>query len=146
MQDNITQMAREVLNLAAAMVKPGVTGEEIDEVVHNACIERNAYPSPLNYYNFPKSCCVSVNEVICHGIPDSRKLEEGDVVNIDVTLYYDGVHGDVNETYFVGQVDEESQHLVNTTRECLDKAIEMVKPGTMYRQVGEVISRHATKK
>ncbi|MQL98755.1 hypothetical protein Taro_031468 [Colocasia esculenta] len=81
------------------------------------------YPSPLNYHFFPKSCCTSVNEVICHGIPDARKLEEGDIVNVDVSVYCKGVHGDLNETYFVGKVDEASQQLVRCTYECLEKAI-----------------------
>ena len=86
------------------MVKPGVTTEQIDEVVHNFIIAAGGYPSPLNYYNFPRSCCTSVNEIICHGIPDTRPLEEGDIVNLDVTAYYEGFHGDLNETYCVGKV------------------------------------------
>ncbi|KDO85764.1 hypothetical protein CISIN_1g0158381mg, partial [Citrus sinensis] len=102
------------------------------------------YPSPLNYHFFPKSCCTSVNEVICHGIPDSRKLEDGDIVNIDVTVYYKGVHGDLNETYFVGNADEASRQLVQCTYECLEKAISIVKPGVRFREIGEVINRHAT--
>ncbi|SJL00254.1 related to Methionine aminopeptidase 1 [Armillaria ostoyae] len=89
-QDKMRTLAREVLDIAASHVKPGVTTDELDEIVHNACTERNAYPSPLNYRNFPKSVCTSINEVICHGIPDRRKLKNGDIINIDVTLYYDG--------------------------------------------------------
>lgn len=86
----VCRLGREVLDLAGSMVKVGITTEEIDEAVHQACMERNAYPSPLNYNYFPKSCCTSVNEVICHGIPDMRPLENGDIVNIDITLYYGG--------------------------------------------------------
>ncbi|KAF1876557.1 hypothetical protein Lal_00021271 [Lupinus albus] len=86
----------------------------------------------------------SVNEVICHGIPDARKLEDGDIVNVDVTVYYKGVHGDLNETYFVGNVDEESRQLVKCTYECLEKAISIVKPGVRFREIGEVINRHAS--
>ncbi|RVX01062.1 Methionine aminopeptidase 1A [Vitis vinifera] len=95
---------------------------------------------------FPKSLAArrSVNEVICHGIPDARKLEDGDIVNVDVTVYYKGVHGDLNETYFVGEVDEASRRLVQCTYECLEKAISIVKPGVRFREIGEVINRHAT--
>nr|GMD59350.1 methionine aminopeptidase 1A [Ipomoea batatas] len=138
------RIAREVLDAAARMIQPGVTTDEIDAVVHEATIAAGAYPSPLNYYFFPKSCCTSVNEVICHGIPDARKLEDGDIVNVDVTVYYKGVHGDLNETFFVGNVDEDSRRLVQCTYECLDKAISIVKPGTRFREIGEVINRHAS--
>ena len=110
------RLGREVLDAAARAIRPGVTCEEIDRVVHEACIERNCYPSPLNYYTFPKSVCTSVNEVICHGIPDYRELVEGDIVNIDVTVYHDGVHGDLNETYYVGEVDDKSKHLIKVAK------------------------------
>ncbi|XP_047174455.1 methionine aminopeptidase 1A-like [Vigna umbellata] len=116
-------IAREVLDEAARIIQPGVTTDEIDKVVHEATIAAGGYPSPLNYNFFPKSCCTSVNEVICHGIPDARKLEDGDIVNVDVSVYYKGVHADLNETYFVGNVDEESCQLVKCTYECLEKAI-----------------------
>ncbi|CAI9292278.1 unnamed protein product [Lactuca saligna] len=139
-----SRIAREVLDAAARVVRPGVTTDEIDAVVHEATIAAGAYPSPLNYHFFPKSCCTSVNEVICHGIPDGRKLEDGDIVNIDVTVYYKGVHGDLNETYFVGNVDEASLQLVKCTYECLEKAIAIVKPGVRFREIGEIINRHAT--
>ncbi|KAF5365753.1 hypothetical protein D9758_003305 [Tetrapyrgos nigripes] len=133
------RLTREVLDIAASHVRPGITTDELDEIVHNATIERNGYPSPLNYRNFPKSVCTSVNEVICHGIPDQRKLQEGDIVNIDVSLYYDGYHGDVNATYAVGQIDEESQKLIRTTRECLDESIKLCKPGALFRDIGKTI-------
>lgn len=138
----VCRLAREVLDIAANAAKPGVTTDEIDRIVHEACIERDSYPSPLNYRGFPKSCCTSVNEVICHGIPDQRPLEDGDILNIDITLYHGGVHGDLNETYFIGNVDEASKKLVNTTRESLEKAIEIVKPGALYREIGNVIQKH----
>ncbi|KAF7112451.1 hypothetical protein RHSIM_RhsimUnG0228100 [Rhododendron simsii] len=138
------QIAREVLDAAARVVRPGVTTDEIDDVVHEATIAAGGYPSPLNYYFFPKSCCTSINEVICHGIPDARKLEDGDIVNVDVTVYYKGVHGDLNETFFVGNVDEASRQLVQCTYECLEKAIAIVKPGVRFREIGEVINRHAS--
>ncbi|KAK1304980.1 Methionine aminopeptidase 1A [Acorus calamus] len=142
------RIAREVLDAAARVIRPGITTDEIDEVVHQATIAAGkfswGYPSPLNYHFFPKSCCTSVNEVICHGIPDARKLEDGDIVNVDITVYYKGVHGDLNETFFVGKVDEESQQLVKCTYECLEKSIAIVKPGVRFREVGEVINRHAS--
>jgi len=97
------RIGREVLDLAAKAVRVGVTTDEIDRVVHDATIAHNAYPSPLNYNFFPKSCCTSVNEIICHGIPDMRPLADGDIVNIDISVYYKGFHGDLNETYFVGK-------------------------------------------
>eukprot|EP00270_Netrium_digitus_P005624 TRINITY_DN1751_c0_g2_i2.p1 TRINITY_DN1751_c0_g2~~TRINITY_DN1751_c0_g2_i2.p1 ORF type:complete len:455 (+),score=91.44 TRINITY_DN1751_c0_g2_i2:403-1767(+) len=137
-------IARQVLDIAAQMIKPGVTTDEIDRVVHEATTAAGGYPSPLNYYYFPKSCCTSVNEVVCHGIPDARPLQDGDIVNVDVSVYRDGCHGDLNETYVVGEADEASKHLVKTTLECLEQAIAIVKPGVRYREVGEVISRRAS--
>lgn len=134
---------REVLDLAARAVRPGVTTDEIDRIVHEACIERQCYPSPLNYFNFPKSVCTSVNEVICHGIPDFRELCDGDIVNIDVSVYKEGVHGDLNETYYVGRVDADGRRVVETAKLCLDKALELVKPGTLYREVGTAIEKAA---
>lgn len=137
-----SKLAREVLDAAAAAVKVGVTTDELDRIVHEACIDRNCYPSPLNYYRFPKSCCTSVNEVICHGIPDTRPLEDGDLLNIDITVYHGGFHGDLNETFFVGNVDEAGKKLVKVTHECLMKAIEIVKPGERYREIGNVIQKY----
>ncbi|KAJ2684484.1 Methionine aminopeptidase 1 [Coemansia spiralis] len=139
----VCRLGREILDIAARALRVGVTTDEIDRIVHEATIERKAYPSPLNYYEFPKSVCTSVNEVICHGIPDQRKLQDGDIVNIDISLYRDGFHADLNKTYFVGNVDAKSKKLVKTTRECLQKAIEMVKPGVRYRDLGSAIESHA---
>ncbi|CAI2174389.1 11750_t:CDS:2 [Funneliformis geosporum] len=139
----VCKLAREVLDIGAATIKPGVTTDEIDRVIHDAIIERDSYPSPLNYYEFPKSVCTSVNEVICHGIPDQRELLEGDIINLDVTLYHNGFHGDLNETYPVGNIDDESKKLIRTAKECLDKAVECVKPGFLYRNLGTVIEKHA---
>ncbi|KAG5353939.1 hypothetical protein C0989_011427 [Termitomyces sp. Mn162] len=133
------RLAREVLDLAASHVRPGITTDELDEIVHNATIERNAYPSPLNYRNFPKSVCTSVNEVICHGIPDQRKLRDGDIVNIDVSLYFEGYHADLNATYPVGEIDEDSKKLIRTARSCLDESIKICKPGALFRDIGKVM-------
>uniref|UniRef100_UPI00359015D8 methionine aminopeptidase 1 isoform X1 n=1 Tax=Myxine glutinosa TaxID=7769 RepID=UPI00359015D8 len=136
------RLGREVLDIAARMIRPGVTTDAIDNVVHEACVERNCYPSPLNYYSFPKSCCTSVNEVICHGIPDQRPLLDGDIINVDITVYHGGFHGDLNETFFVGTVNEASKKLVRVAYESLMLAIAEVKPGTRYRDVGNVIQKH----
>lgn len=103
-------------------------------------MSENAYPSPLNYYNFPRSCCTSVNEIICHGIPDLRPLQEGDIINLDISVYKDGYHGDLNETFYVGKVAESSKLLVKATYDSLQKAIEYCKPNAMYREIGNIIS------
>ncbi|KAJ3038212.1 Methionine aminopeptidase 1 [Rhizophlyctis rosea] len=137
------RLAREVIEEGAKLIKPGTTLDEIDRVVHDATVERNSYPSPLNYHTFPKSCCTSVNEVICHGIPDQYELQDGDICNLDVSLFHNGFHSDLNETYLVGNVDEKGRKLVDVTRECLWKAIDMVKPGVLYRDLGAVIQQHA---
>ncbi|CAH1965751.1 unnamed protein product [Acanthoscelides obtectus] len=137
------KLGREVLDEAARVCDVGVTTDEIDRVVHEACIDRECYPSPLNYYCFPASCCTSVNEVICHGIPDTRPLEDGDLCNVDITVYHRGFHGDLNETFLVGNVSEKHKKLVKVTHECLMKAIELVKPGEKYREIGNVIQKHA---
>ncbi|KAK9470079.1 peptidase M24, structural domain-containing protein [Dipodascopsis tothii] len=137
---------RLVLDAGAAAVRPGITTDEIDAIVHAAAVELECYPSPLNYYNFPKSLCTSVNEVICHGIPDKRPLADGDIVNLDVSVYYRGFHADLNETYYVGETrDADSVRLVETTREALDAAIATVKPGMLFRDIGNVIEPYAAK-
>jgi methionyl aminopeptidase len=123
------RIGREVLDAGGRAVKAGVTCDEIDRVVHEATVEREAYPSPLNYHQFPKSVCTSVNEVICHGIPDMRQLEDGDIVNVDVSVYYNGYHGDLNETFMVGAVDSKSAALVECAYRSLAAAIAIVKPG-----------------
>lgn len=124
---------REVLDLASRMLRPGVTGDEIDRVVYVACRDRG----------FPKSICVSVNEVICHGIPDSRPLEDGDIVNLDVSVCLEGFHADLNETYFVGTCDEESHKLVRSSYNALKAATALIRPGTLYRQLGAAIEKEA---
>lgn len=139
----VCQLCREVLDIACAAVQPGVTTDEIDRIVHEATIARNMYPSPLNYYNFPKSVCTSINEIICHGIPDARPLEEGDIVNIDVSGYFEGYHGDLNEMVFVGKPDADSLRLVHCTYECLMAAIATVKPGALYKHCGDAIEERA---
>jgi len=127
----------------AAAIAPGVTTDEIDAVVHQAYIDRGGYPSTLNYRGYPKSLCTSVNEVICHGIPDDRPLRDGDIVNLDVTIWLDGVHGDTNATYCVGNVDDASKRLIEVTRQCLDRGIAAVAPGRPFSDIGRAIETHA---
>ncbi|SCV69522.1 BQ2448_2542 [Microbotryum intermedium] len=142
----VCRLGREVLDIAASKIAPGVTTLDIDAVVHEECMKRNAYPSPLGYHRFPRSVCTSVNEVICHGIPDARPLEDGDIVNLDVTLYYNGFHGDLNGTYPVGtKVSDEKLRLMKTARKCLDEAIRLVKPGVQYKDLGNTIEAIAKK-
>ena len=133
------KLAGEVLAMAGKMVVPGITTEEIDVAVHEAFVAAGAYPSTINYHGYPKACCTSVNEVICHGIPDSRKLQDGDICNIDVTGWLNGVHGDTNATFFVGDVDPESQQLVRVTEEAMWRGIEAVKPGSPLSDIGRAI-------
>jgi methionyl aminopeptidase len=135
--------AGEILATVGAAVAPGVTTDELDALCHEECIKRGGYPSPLNYGAFPKSLCTSVNEVICHGIPDDRALVDGDIVNLDVTIYLDGVHGDTNATFPVGTIDPASADLIQVTRECLDLGIGQVRPGNQIRQIGRAIQAHA---
>ena len=137
--------AAEVLAEGGYAVRPGVTTDAIDAVVHEAYLVRGGYPSTLNYHGYPKSLCTSVNEVILHGIPDSRPLEEGDIVNLDVTIYLDGMHGDCSATFAVGKVDESSRRLMRVTRECLELGISAVKPGRPINEIGKAIEAHATK-
>lgn len=140
----VCKLAREVLDVAAEAADVGVTTDEIDRLVHEATIERDCYPSPLNYYNFPKSCCTSVNEVICHGIPDQRPLENGDLLNVDITVFHRGFHGDLNETLFIGEVAPEHRKLVAVTHEAMMKAAAMIRPGEKYRDLGNVIQNTVT--
>jgi methionyl aminopeptidase len=137
--------AAEVMNVTSTFLRPGITTDEIDAIAHEEYIRRGGYPSPLNYHGFPKSLCTSVNEVICHGIPDNRALEDGDIINLDITIFLDGVHGDCSATYLIGNVDADSRRLVEVTRECLTLGIEAVKPGRPISDIGRAIEAHATK-
>jgi methionyl aminopeptidase len=131
--------AREVLEAVGAHVEPGVTTDELDAVVHEHALGLGAYPSPLGYHGFPKSVCTSVNEVICHGIPDDRPLAEGDIVNVDVTLYLDGVHGDTSTMFRVGEVDAEKKRLIVATEAALAAGIEAARAGAPLRDIGRAI-------
>jgi methionyl aminopeptidase len=137
------RIAAQAMHAAATIIDPGVTTDDLDRVVHEFLIDHGAYPSTLGYRGFPKSCCTSVNEVICHGIPDVRPLEEGDIVKIDVTAYVGGVHGDTCATFFCGEVDERTRLLTERTQEALVRAIRTVKPGRQVNVIGRVIESYA---
>ncbi len=135
--------AREVLDECIAAVRPGITTDEIDRIAHEGYIRRGGFPSTLNYHHFPKSCCTSVNEIICHGIPDDRALLDGDIVNVDVTIYLDGMHGDCSATALVGNVDEAGRRLVAITRDSMYAGIGAVRPGAKLRDIGRAIQQLA---
>ncbi len=137
------QMAADILRLAGDFVKPGMTTNDIDVFVHDLTVERGAYPSPLNYHRYPKSVCTSLNEVICHGIPDSTVIEDGDIINLDVTCFVNGVHGDTNATFMVGDVSVEDRLLVKVTEECMWRGIGAVAPGRPLSDIGKAIEDHA---
>ena len=135
--------ARRVLRKVATHIAPGITTEHLDQICHEACIEEGGYPSPLNYNGYPKSLCTSINEIICHGIPDSRPLQDGDIVNCDVTIFLGGVHGDHSETFAVGDVDEQSLELIEVTRDCLYLGIAAVRSGGRVNEIGRAIQDRA---
>ncbi len=132
-------MAAQLLIEIGEQIQPGVTTEQLDEFAHQRCIQMEAYPSPLNYKGFPKATCTSVNEVIYHGIPDSRPLQDGDVVNVDVTVYVDGVHGDTDAMFAVGDIDSDSLRLCRVAREAMYAGIEAVRPGVPINVIGKAI-------
>ncbi|GAA2176511.1 type I methionyl aminopeptidase [Arthrobacter parietis] len=137
------KIAAQAIQEVGRHITPGVTTDELDAVGHRFLIEHKAYPSTLGYRGFPKSLCSSLNEVICHGIPDSTELRDGDIINIDITAYIDGVHGDTNYTFLVGDVDEDSRLLVERTREALNRAIKVVAPGREINVIGRAIESYA---
>ncbi|AHI00634.1 type I methionyl aminopeptidase [Kutzneria viridogrisea] len=139
------RIAAQALQEGGKAVAPGVTTDQVDAVVHEFLCDHDAYPSTLGYRNFPKSCCTSLNEVICHGIPDSTVIEDGDIVNIDVTAFIGGVHGDTNATFFAGEVSEEARLLVERTHEATMRAIKAVRPGRQLNVVGRVIQSYANR-
>ncbi|GAA1697306.1 type I methionyl aminopeptidase [Dietzia cercidiphylli] len=136
-------IAADALVEAGRAVAPGVTTDEIDRIAHEFMCDHGAYPSTLGYKAFPKSSCVSLNEVICHGIPDTTVILDGDIVNIDVTAYIDGVHGDTNATFLAGDVAEENRLLVDRTREAMNRGIKAIRPGREINVIGRVIESYA---
>lgn len=140
------RLAAEILRRCGELVAPGITTDELDKFAHDAILQANAYPSPLRYEGFPKSICTSVNNVACHGIPDIRKLIDGDIINVDVTVFHQKVHGDCSKTFLVGDsVDEKGRELVRVAEECRDIGIEVCGPGVELTRIGAVIEEHARK-
>lgn len=137
------RIAAQALEEVGRHVRPGVTTDELDRIGHDFLVDHGAYPSTLGYKGYPKSLCTSINEVICHGIPDDTVLRDGDIVNVDITAYIGGVHGDTDATFLVGEVDEESRLLVERTREATMRAIKAVAPGRQLNVVGRVIEAYA---
>lgn len=140
------KLAADVLDMIGEYVKPGVTTNELNDICHKYITEvQHAIPAPLNYEGFPKSVCTSVNHVVCHGIPNDKPLQNGDIVNVDVTVIKDKYHGDTSKMFFVGDVKPFAKKLVEITQECLYLAIRMVKPGIKLGDIGFVIQQHAEK-
>lgn len=139
------RLAAEVLEMIAPMIEVGMTTGEIDRICHDYIVNvQKAIPAPLNYHGFPRSICTSINDVICHGIPsDSKKLKNGDIINIDVTVIKDGWHGDTSIMLGVGDVPQHAERLMLITQECLYKALAIVKPGTTLGDIGHIIQEHA---
>ena len=139
------RLAAEVLEMITPKVVPGVSTGELDQICHDYIVnQQQAIPAPLNYHGFPKSICTSINQVVCHGIPDDKKiLKNGDIINIDITVIKDGFHGDTSKMFKVGQTPEHANRLIRITQECLYKAIDIVKPGTRLGDIGAVIQQHA---
>lgn len=138
------RLAASVLEMIGEHVKPGVTTEELDRICHEYIVEHGATPAPLNYKGFPKSVCISVNQVICHGIPNEKKaLKNGDILNIDVTVIKDGYHGDTSMMFVAGRANAAAERLNRVTRECLFRGIEMVRPGAKLGDIGAAIQKHA---
>jgi methionyl aminopeptidase len=137
------KIAAQAIELVGEHCKPGVTTDQLDRIGHEFITANGAYPSALQYRGFPKSICTSLNEVICHGIPDSTVLQDGDIVNIDITAFKDGYHGDSNQTFLVGDVLPEIRDLVDRTRESLSRAIAVVAPGRQINIIGRTIESYA---
>ena len=140
-----SKIAANALKEAGAVVAPGVTTDEVDRVAHEYMCDHGAYPSTLGYLGFTKSSCVSLNEIICHGIPDTTVIQDGDIVNIDVTAYKNGVHGDTNATFLAGEVSEEHRLLVERTKEAMMRGIKVAKPGREINVIGRVIESYANR-
>jgi len=133
----------ELMNFIRPYVREGITTNEIDKFVHAYTVEHGHVPACLGYKGYPKSCCTSINEVVCHGIPDYKPLKSGDIINIDLTSIVDGYYGDQSETFLVGEVSEEAAKLVQVTKECLELGIQAVRPGGLLNEIGRAIEEHA---
>ena len=139
------KLAVDILGYVEGHIKPGITTNYINQLVEEITKKNNAIPAPLNYNGFPKSVCTSVNDVICHGIPDDTVLNDGDIINVDVTPILDGYYGDVSKTYFVGSPDKDAQKIVAVAKECLRLGVLEVKPGKRIGDIGYAIQRYAEK-
>ncbi len=137
------KIAAQALEMIADHVKPGVTSEYLDSLVHDFIIDNNANPACLGYNDYPKTTCISINEVVCHGIPKNKRLKNGDILNIDLVVEKDGYHGDTSKMFIAGQASKAAQHLVRVTQECLYLGIKEVKPGATLGDIGSVIEEHA---
>ncbi|XP_063985690.1 methionine aminopeptidase 1D, mitochondrial [Diachasmimorpha longicaudata] len=137
------KLAKTVLNYTNKIIKPGITTDFLDQQLHTLIINSGAYPSPLAYYGFPKSICTSVNNVACHGIPDNRPLVEGDSINVDVSVYLNGFHGDCAAMFTIGEVDDQMKKLINVTGKCLYAAIDICRPNEQFCNIGHVIEEIA---
>lgn len=140
------RLAAEVLTMIGDYVKPGISTNELNDICHHYITEvQNAIPACLNYHGFPKSICTSINHVVCHGIPSDKKLKEGDIINIDITVIKDGYHGDTSKMFCVGKIPAFAEKLVKITQECLYLGIKMVKPGVHLGDIGYTIQKYAEK-
>ncbi len=138
-----SQMAAETLLGVGRMIRAGITTEDINTFVHQDTVQRGAWPAPLNYHGFPKSVCTSINEVVCHGIPDGRVLEQGDIINVDVTTIYDGFFGDTSATFYIGTPAAEAKHVTEVSRKSLDLGIAQVREGARLGDIGAAIQEFA---
>ena len=139
----VCQLAADTLVKVDALIRPGITTQEIDEFVHQDTLDKGARPAPLNYKGFPKSVCTSINEVVCHGIPGPRVLEEGDIINVDVTHIYQGYHGDTSATFYVGKPSKPARHVTEVSRRSLELGIAQVRPGGRLGDLGAAIKEFA---
>jgi methionyl aminopeptidase len=137
------RIAARAIEAVGLAIRPGVTTNELDVIGHDYIVEHGAYPSTLGYRGYPKSVCTSINEVICHGIPDDTVLEDGDIINIDITAFKNGVHGDLSKTFIVGTASEEATELVERTREAMNRGIKAVAPGREINVIGRAIESYA---
>ncbi len=140
------KLAARTLEHVKPYVKVGITTDELDKIVYDYILSHGAKPSPLGYHGYPKSICTSINEVVCHGIPDQTLLKDGDIINVDVTCYLEGFHGDTSATFFVGQVSEKARDITNVAYECMMKGIEAITPMGTTGDIGFAIDKHATRR
>ncbi len=138
-----SQMAADTLLLVGERIKAGITTDEINRMVHEDTVRRGAIPSPLNYHGFPKSVCTSINDVVCHGIPGAQTLKDGDIINVDITTFHNGFHGDTSATFYIGTPSPEARHLTEVARRCLDLGIAEVREGARIGDIGAAIQEFA---